>query len=233
MEITFLVVSVSLIGITIVAVLVQFRRTKKVAKEYAEAKTVLGHIVLSFKRDIQQQEERIRSVSGKIEDAGLNVNVSKDIEVLKDGVESLRREIEEISETSRDFCVAVLELQKKVEDLTGRQRENLQKISGLERVVDQISAGSDRIGAAIPITKDRALARLTKTELTVLEILVHHGGSTASQIQGQIRLTREHTARLMKSLHARGYVERMTERMPYVYRLNDEMMKILKGATSA
>jgi len=233
MVITSLVVSLLLIATTIVAVLVEFRRTKEVAKEYTEAKSVLGDIVLSFKRDNQQQDEKIQSILGKIEDAAVTVDVSKDIQLLRDELERVKKEFEEISNASRDLSVRVLELQNRVGDLMRGQDENLKKISGLERAVDQIPVTSERIEAAIPIMKDRALGRLTETELTVLEILAQHGGKTASQIQDQIRLTREHTARLMKSLHTRGYVERTTDRLPYVYRLKDEMVKVLKKGTSA
>jgi len=58
-------------------------------------------------------------------------------------------------------------------------------------------------------------------------LLVSEGEKTASKIRERIGLTREHTARLMKSLYSRGYIERRTDKMPYVYRLKDEMKDIL------
>jgi tRNA G46 methylase TrmB len=43
-----------------------------------------------------------------------------------------------------------------------------------------------------------------------------------------IKLTREHTARLMKKLYQGGYLERRTDKAPYAYRVKEEMLKILK-----
>jgi DNA-binding MarR family transcriptional regulator len=62
----------------------------------------------------------------------------------------------------------------------------------------------------------------------VIEIIGKEGEKTAPEIREKINLTREHTARLMKKLYKNGYLERDTHKMPYVYRLKEEMQKILK-----
>jgi len=45
-------------------------------------------------------------------------------------------------------------------------------------------------------------------------------------------LSREHTARLMKKLYEAGYVERETKKIPFEYRIKNEMKKLLKKAES-
>jgi DNA-binding IclR family transcriptional regulator len=61
-----------------------------------------------------------------------------------------------------------------------------------------------------------------------LEILAEEGEKTAPEIKDRIKLTREHTARLMKKLYEEGYLERDSGKIPYAYRIKEEMLKILK-----
>ena len=82
---------------------------------------------------------------------------------------------------------------------------------------------------AFPLKRERALAPLTPTELKVLEILSTEGDKTVREIRSRIGLTREHTGRLMKSLYDKGYVERRTDRIPYVYRIKKEMEEMLRN----
>jgi DNA-binding MarR family transcriptional regulator len=84
----------------------------------------------------------------------------------------------------------------------------------------------------IPLRRESALASLTETELKILEILAQQGEKTAIQIRNEIKLTREHTARLMKKLYVSDYVERRTDRTPYVYRLKKEMETLLNANDS-
>ena len=71
---------------------------------------------------------------------------------------------------------------------------------------------------------------MTETELKVLEILATEGGKTSPEIKDLIKLAREHTARLMKKLYEEGYIERDTQKLPYKYRVKDEMIVLLKKA---
>jgi len=202
---------------------------KEISEKYVEAKNVLSDIVLSFKGDLQRQEDEVQSLSQKVEDMPLRDDDSKKIEELRVEVMHTKNELREVSSMGNRLTANVEKLSKSIDDLIIQQKENVKKISELEeerRHVEPLI--SDRLETAIPIRRERALARLTETELMVLEILANEGEKTASQIKDKINLTREHTARLMKSLHSRGYVERATEKLPYMYRIKGEMMRILK-----
>jgi DNA-binding MarR family transcriptional regulator len=71
------------------------------------------------------------------------------------------------------------------------------------------------------------LAQLTETELLVLEFLSTEGEKTAPEIKDKVKLSREHTARLMKKLYEKGYLERSSNKIPFTYRLKEEMQRFL------
>jgi DNA-binding Lrp family transcriptional regulator len=84
------------------------------------------------------------------------------------------------------------------------------------------------VQTVIPIKRDRALAPLTETELSVLEMLASEGPKTAPEIKDRVKLSREHTARLMKKLYEGGYLERDTTKIPFKYSVKKEMEALLK-----
>ena len=108
------------------------------------------------------------------------------------------------------------------------QDKVMKKLVEIEKIKQEAYVPEAKIEAAIPIKREKALEPLTETELLVLETIGKEGEKTAPEIREKIGLTREHTARLMKKLYKDGYMERDTHKMPYVYRLKDEMQKILK-----
>jgi len=89
-----------------------------------------------------------------------------------------------------------------------------------------------RSETVIPIRRDKAIAALTDTELAVLEMLSTEGPKTAPEIKERVKLSREHTARLMKKLYEEGYLERETGKIPFKYRVKEEMGKLLKKTES-
>jgi DNA-binding Lrp family transcriptional regulator len=84
----------------------------------------------------------------------------------------------------------------------------------------------------VPIKRDKAMASLTDTEVEVLEFLSAEGPKTAPEIKEKVRLSREHTARLMKKLYEEGYLERETGKLPFKYSIKKEMEKLLKKPES-
>jgi DNA-binding MarR family transcriptional regulator len=66
----------------------------------------------------------------------------------------------------------------------------------------------------------------------VLEMLTSEGSKTAPEIKDRIRLSREHTARLMKKLYEKGYLERETGKIPFRYSVKKEMKKFLRKTES-
>jgi DNA-binding Lrp family transcriptional regulator len=66
----------------------------------------------------------------------------------------------------------------------------------------------------------------------VLEMLSAEGSKTAPEIKDRVKLSREHTARLMKKLYEKGYLERETGKIPFRYSVKTEMKNFLNKAES-
>jgi len=227
MEIALLV-SASLSLFTCAIVLIYFRKMKEISRRYVEAKDILGNVILSFKADLQSQANRIRSISQATEALSAQLELPELVQKLTGEVDGIKNVLSTASAGITRLSTETNELTKTVERLTSQQAENEKRIGLLASSRGKTAAVGERIEAAIPIRKDRAMSGLTDTELSVLEILAGEGEKTSNQIRAKMELTREHIGRLMKSLYARGYIERRTDRLPYSYRIKDEMLNILK-----
>jgi DNA-binding MarR family transcriptional regulator len=129
--------------------------------------------------------------------------------------------------------VRVDEVDKKVCDVVASQAVLSVRVTSLEERAKQLPILSESsVESGIPIRRDKALAPLTETEVGVLEMLSTEGPTTAPEIKERIRLSREHTARLMKKLYEGGYLERETNKIPFRYSVKKEMEKFLKKAES-
>jgi len=109
------------------------------------------------------------------------------------------------------------------------------RITGFEEHIQRLSVTplqqetrSEIALPPIPIKRDKALAALTDTEITVLEILSKEGAKTAPEIRERVHLSREHTARLMKKLYEDGYLEREAGKIPFRYTVKKEMEALLQ-----
>jgi len=224
-----LMVVTALLLITMGASALYYRRIRRVSEEYEEAKDVVDDVIISFNRQFQKQEDGLRIVTHETE------VLSSEREKIVEKVENHDRQlvdiagkIEAFSEVEQKLSTQIEKTDKKVNDLMASQERVVQRIAEIEKAKYKAPIPEAKIEAAIPIKKEKALAPLTETELAVLEILAKEGEKTAPEIRERIGLTREHTARLMKKLYEDGYLERTTRKMPYTYRLKEEMSKILK-----
>ncbi len=225
-----LVIAVSLLSITLSAFILYYRRMKSVQKEYEKAKSLVSDVVISVNRDLQRQGEKISSASGKAETAlSENQRVLSKLKENDNRVAKLESDITSFSDVEPKFSAQIKEVNKRVEETIVAQRKIEQQIAEGEKMRRRATSQAEaQIEAAIPIRRDKALAPLTQTELSVLEVLAGEDKKTAPEIRIRINLTREHTARLMRKLYEDGYLERDTGKIPYAYSLKDEMRKILR-----
>ncbi len=205
---------------TAAVLIVYYRRIKGVGERYEEAKAVVGDVIVSYNQQLQLQEEALEKVSYKVE--GLDARS-----------ELMMQRIGDIETSKIDLPPEVADLANKqdalMKDLAAAKAE-LEKLKNAQESFEkQISTAPEaRIETAIPIRRERALEPLTETELRVLEFIAADGEKTAPEIRDMIKLTREHSARLVKKLYEDGYLERDTGKIPYKYRVKDEMLKILR-----
>lgn len=196
-----------------------YQRMRKVTKEYAEAKNIVSDIVVSFNKQLQRQEEQVDKVSYKVEALSKrSEDMTAKLETVETQVTSIAK-LAEVSETEKKLNIDIEDLKKRIDDLAKAQEEITKQALEIPEA---------KIEAAIPIKREHALAPLTETELRVLEIIADVGEKTAPEIKDLIKLTREHSARLVKKLYEEGYLERNTSKTPYAYRVKEEMLKFLK-----
>ncbi|MEM2971587.1 MAG: MarR family transcriptional regulator [Candidatus Bathyarchaeia archaeon] len=232
--IDILIFSSVLVAITIFAAFEYYRQLCKVKAEYEKAKETVEDIVVSFNRQFRQEAERVELLAYKVEST-----YSKGETALNRAEESYKRVLsleEKMSDLLRhkeDMSVKLVEVDRKLCDFVASQETLALKVSALEEQARELSAVPEvNVEAVIPIKREKALAPLTETELAVLEMLASEGPKTAPEIKDRIKLSREHTARLMKKLYEGGYLERNTSKIPFKYNVKKEMEEFLKKKES-
>jgi len=223
-------VAILLLFATVIASVLYYKEIRKVQKEYEEAKDVIGDVIISFNTDIERERQKLSAVSSETETLlSENKRIQKKIEGHAGQLSKLEAAIEKASVLEPNLVAQLEEMRKNITDTINRQERIDQRVTKIEQLKPPASAVQEtKIETAIPIRREKALAPLTQTELEVLEVLAEEGRKTAPEIKARIKLTREHTARLMRNLYERGYLERNTEKIPYSYSVKDEMRKILK-----
>jgi len=201
------------------------KRIDETQREYSQARTVIEDIVMSFNRQLKASEDRVEASARKI-----NALSSSD-DLLAKRLEKWERKVRAIAksqESPSEWETLVTRVDTLETALGSTKNALLQKISELGKQRHERKAPAANIESAIPIKREDALAPLTDTELRVLELLAVEGGKTSPEIKERIKLSREHSARLMKKLYEAGYLERSASRIPFTYSLKEEMLNILR-----
>ena len=222
------VTSVLLFG-TVSALFLYYRRILALRQEYDSAKGVVEDVVVGVDSEFRRQKDRVLFVTQKIENVSLeNKKVVKKVDEYDGRLTDLTRLMADVPHIEEKVSGQLKEMRNEVEGIKDAQDRVMKKLVEIEKIKQRAPASEVKIETAIPIRKEKALEPLTETELMVLETIGREGEKTAPEIREKIGLTREHTARLMKKLYKDGYMERDTHKMPYMYRLKEEMEKILK-----
>jgi DNA-binding MarR family transcriptional regulator len=218
-----------MVTLTFVVALLYSKRIREAHERYLEAKGALDDIILSFNRQLKRQEDDLEGSKNRLN------RLSRHGERLAQAVNGQKRELEAFKKSvvksgadAQETLTRLSGLEDRLNQVVSGRDEILQKITNLEKRQHRHKKKEPKIETAIPIKREKALAPLTETELTVLEYLAAEGEKTAPQIKEQIKLSREHTARLMKKLYEKGYLERSASKVPFTYRLKEEMRKLLK-----
>jgi len=194
--------------------LIYIKKSLNVSREYARAKNIIEEVILSFRKDIEELKERIEDFERRFSHIEL-----PDLKQIKIDLETVSSKVSRLQES-------YLELNNKIEKMkTNMNRTPKENVRDEE--LRRERSQTIHLESAFPLEKEKAITSLTPTELRVLEILSTEGDKTVREIRSRIGLTREHTGRLMKNLYDKGYVERRTDRIPYVYRIKEEMRRIL------
>jgi predicted transcriptional regulator len=228
----------TLIGIILVATIgasvEYYRQIRKAQREYEKAKQAVEDIVLSFNRELKREANRLELIAYKVEGNTAKANTSiKVADSIEKRIAPFENRLKTISEVDADILSKIAKVDNKMQNLEEVNQTLKTKIIEVEEQVQKLSIIPEiKSEPVIPIKRDKAMAALTDTEITVLEMLSAEGSKTAPEIKERVQLSREHTARLMKKLYEKGYLERETGKIPFKYSVKKEMKKFLKKAES-
>jgi chaperonin cofactor prefoldin/DNA-binding CsgD family transcriptional regulator len=218
-----------LIVITVGAAAEYYRRIRKATNEYDVAKGTVEDVVLSFNRELKRETNRLELVAYKVEGNTSRTEANqRRVEGAEKRIESLETQMGAISKKDRDVPAALAEITAKIQTAEATQEALKTQIATLYDQMQKLTVPHE-IGSepVIPIRRDKAMASLTDTEISVLELLSKEGAKTAPEIKERVQLSREHTARLMKRLYEEGYLERETRKIPFKYSVKKEMERLL------
>lgn len=223
-----------LLAITTGASIEYYRQIRKAQKEYQKARDAVEDVVLSFNRQLRREAEGLEALVLKVE--GMTAKVDTSIKKAGDVEKKFAPMIKQLGDSSGSserVLSKIAEIDKRSLEVAAAQEALKGKVSEVEQQFQKLVAAPEiKNEPVIPIRRDKAMAALTETELTVLEMLTAEGSKTAPEIKDMVRLSREHTARLMKKLYEKGYLERETGKIPFRYSIKKEMKKILRKAES-
>lgn len=229
-----LALATALVTATVAAAVEYYRQVHRAQREYEKARLAVEDIVLSFNRQFKREGEKLEAIAYKVEAAASrSSNVLNMMEDVGKRVATLEAKSGADSESRQKVIGRLDEVEKRICDVAASHDTVMARITSIEEQAKQLSGFPETgLDAVIPIRRDRAMSRLTETELSVLETLVSEGPKTAPEIKERVKLSREHTARLMKKLYEEGYLERETGKIPFKYSVKKEMEKLLKKTES-
>ncbi len=210
----FLFATLSFLAITMVASFIYYKRIKQAQAEYEESKEILKSITQVF---VGQVEKISKSIVGMQRDAS-------DAQHMAGEAHDTSSEAIRAAEKSREETKKLAERIDDVDKSISSMREEIKKL--LERPA--IAPVQARVEAPIPVEGDAVLENLTETELEVLALIEEMGEGTVPEIRERIGKTREHTARLLKKLYERGFIDRNTSGMPYRYSVRKEIKELIQ-----
>jgi chromosome segregation ATPase len=210
-------------------------------------------IVLSFDRELKRESNRFESMASKVEGSYFKADASfRKMENLEKKIAPFEENLGVLNQSNQAMSQSILQtltentqnnttihsglsgLEAKLKDIEATQETLRNRITGFEEQIQKLPTTQSQevkneiVLPPIPIKRDKALAALTDTEITVLEMLSKEGPKTAPEIKERVSLSREHTARLMKKLYEEGYLEREVGKIPFKYSIKKEMENLMQ-----
>ena len=215
---------------TILASVEWYKHVRKARKEYEKAKEIVEDIVLSFNRELTRRASQMDLIVFKVEgNTSQAEGALNRIAEVESKINSVQNNLGKMPEDTSSFLPKIVKLKRKIDTIEERNQNWEKKIKEVEQKIEKLSIGPEiKSSPVIPIRRDKAMGALTDTEIVVLEMLSNEGLKTAPEIKDRVQLSREHTARLMKKLYEKGYLERETGKIPFRYSVKKEMKKFLR-----
>jgi hypothetical protein len=207
--------TLALFAVTTVASFIYYMKISQAQEEYENARDIVRGITSGFTRQLSKIAAAISNFESDASDA--HRVASQAIEASKVAVEA--------SKSGVDERKVLAEQLKSAEKTLDEMRKEIQELS--RRPVPLAPAVP--MDAPIPLQQRDVLDQLTPTEFEVLTMINELGEGSVPEIRERIQKTREHTARLLKKLFDRGFIDRNTSSMPYRYHLRKEIVELVKN----
>ena len=204
-----------LFAVTTIASFIYYKKISQAQEEYEESRDLVRGITNGFTRQISRLTAAISGFESDASDA--HRVAAQALEATKVAVEASKSGVDERKLLTERFEGT----EKAIEDM----RKEIQALS--ERPILPVQAVS--IDAPIPLQQRDVLSQLTPTEFDVLTLIDEMGEGSVPDIREKIQKTREHTARLLKKLFDKGFIDRNTRSMPYRYHLRKEIVDLVKN----
>ncbi len=212
-------ITLALFLVTVVASYIFYQRIKMAQGEYEDSKDSVRNITFGFTRQVKRMESGL----DRIERDALQAKymASEALNAKQGNSEATLAGLEKVKELSDRV--------DNIEESIETMKKDLSKLASQPRVGVPPSA----VDAPIPVQGEDILQGLTDTELEVLKMIVDFGEGSVPEIKEHINKTREHTARLLKKLYDKGFIDRNTSSMPYRYSIRKEIRDFIMEQNEA
>ena len=204
--------TLALFLVTVVASYIYYQRIKMAQSEYEDSKDSVRNITLGFTRQVKRMESDLDRIERDTLQA--KYMATEALNAKQGNSEATLAGLEKVKELSDRV--------DNIEDSIETMKKDLSKLASQPRIITQ-----NPVDAPIPVQGEDILQGLTDTELEMLKMIVDFGEGTVPEIKEHINKTREHTARLLKKLYDKGFVDRNTSSMPYRYSIRKEIRDLI------
>jgi len=204
-----------LFAVTTIASFIYYKRISQAQQEYEESRDIVRGITNGFTRQISRVKAAI---------SGFEIDASDAQRMAAQALEASRKAVE-ASNSGVDERKLLAERFEGTEKTIEVIRKEIRELS--KRPVPLVRAVP--LDAPIPLQQGDVLDQLTPTEFDVLTLIDEMGEGSVPEIRERIQKTREHTARLLKKLFDKGFIDRNTSSMPYRYHLRKEVVELIKN----
>jgi DNA-binding MarR family transcriptional regulator len=211
MALELLLMYISFLLATTTACIIYYKKIKMAQIEYESSKEIIKNITLDFSYKLQKVSRDI-------------ARYFADLEEIKKNSHSLNMELEENKKILSNTV-------NKMDNISAKLGELDMEISKLKYNFEKIKLGELQ-GTKSDLdnyVEVEVLKNLSDTEIEVLTIIEEKGEVSVAEIKDRINKTREHTARLLKKLYDKGYIDRISNRMPYRYYIRKELKDRIKN----
>ncbi len=205
--------TIALLIVILAASYIFYQRIKMAQNEYEESKSTVRNITSGFTRQAKKMETGLDRIEREASQARYMANEA--LKATQGGNDAALKGLEKVK--------ALSERVDNIENSLQEMKTDLTKLATQPR----LAPVATRVDAPIPVQGEDVFQQLTETEMEVLEMIVDLGEGTVPEIREKIDRTREHTARLLKKLYDRGFIDRNTSGMPYRYSIRKEIRDII------